>query len=293
MPTSQYFSNYNNKAEQRLFEDLIVESIKIMGFDSYYLPNNNDQARDLLYGEDPLKRFETAYPLELYLSSALEYTGEREFFSKFGLEIRNNVSVILSKRTFLQRLPQDILSRPREGDLIYVPFLYGTGELYEIKFVDATKDFFTLGRQIPYFYEMQLEKFKYSNEVIGTGVSDIDEVVAQSAYTLNLHLSDHHSDFFLKEIVYQSLDGTYDNAYALGVVSFWDASANTVYVTNIAGEFQASANIIGQTSNTSIRLDSFDYLDVTLTHESYDNKVIRTEADQIINFSEQNPFGEI
>jgi hypothetical protein len=131
-----------------------------MGFDSYYLPNDNDVSRDLLYGEDPLKRFTSAFPLELYLSSAMEYTGEKEFFSKFGLEIKNNVSVILSKRTFSQRVPQYAFDRPREGDLIYVPVLNGTGELFEIKFVDHTKDFFTLGRKIPYFYEMQLEKFK-------------------------------------------------------------------------------------------------------------------------------------
>ena len=65
MPTNVYFNNYNSNAEQRLFEDLIVESIKIMGFDGYYLPNYNDAARDLLYGEDPLKKFDAAFPIEL------------------------------------------------------------------------------------------------------------------------------------------------------------------------------------------------------------------------------------
>ena len=264
-----------------------------MGFDSYYLPNNNDQARDLLYGEDPLKRFETAFPLELFLSSALEYSGEKDFFSKFGLEIRNNVSVILSKRTFSQRVPQDTFQRPREGDLIYVPFLYGTGEIYEIKFVDSTKDFFTLGRQIPYFYEMQLEKFKYSSEVIGTGVADIDIIASQDSFTLNLNLKDHHGDYDVKEIVYQSLDNSYANAYSLGVVSNWDATSNTLHITNIAGDFLANANVIGQSTGTSITLTSFDELDVTLTRENYDNKVIQTEADQITDFSEMNPFGEI
>lgn len=293
MPTSVYFNSYNAKNEQRLFEDLIVESIKIMGFDSYYLPNNNDAARDLLYGEDPLKRFETAFPIELYLSSALEYSGEKEFFSKFGLEIRNNVSVVLSKRTFSQRVPQNTFTRPREGDLIYVPITYGTGELYEIKFVDSTKDFFTLGRKVPYFYEMQLEKFKYSNEVIGTGVSDIDIVSSQDSYTINLEMKDHHANYLAKEIVFQSPDATYDNATTVAVVSNWDASSNTLYVTNIAGDFVLNANVIGQTSQSSITLKAYDPLDVTLTREVYDNKVIQTEADQIIDFSEANPFGEI
>ena len=264
-----------------------------MGFDGYYLPNDNDTARDLLYGEDPLKKFTSAFPLELYLSSALEYTGEKEFFSKFGLEIKNNVSVILSKRTFSQRVPQYAFDRPREGDLIYVPVLNGTGELFEIKFVDHTKDFFTLGRKIPYFYEMQLEKFKFSNEVIGTGISDIDIISVQDSYTINLDMQRSDASYLEKEIVFQSDDGTYANANTVAVVSSWDKNTKTLYVTNIAGEFKLNANVIGQTSNSSIRLLAYDPLDVTLTREVYDNKVIQTEADQIIDFSETNPFGEI
>jgi hypothetical protein len=290
--TSVYFNNYNSQAEQRLFEDLIVESIRIMGFDAYYLPNNNDAARDLLYGEDPLKRFDSAFPLEMYLSSALEYTGDKEFFSKFGLEIRNNVSVVLSKRAFSQRVPQNTFTRPREGDLIWIPFLYGTGELYEIKFTDATKDFFTLGRKVPYFYELQLEKFKYSNELIDTGVDAIDAVSVEDAYTINLLMQNNSSNNYLpKEIVYQG--SNYANANVIATVSSWNANTNILYVTNIAGEFVANANVIGLSSNTNIRLVSYDPLDVTLAREVYDNKLIKTEAEQIIDFSEQNPFGSI
>jgi hypothetical protein len=293
MATSVYFNNYNAHNEQRLFEDLIVESIKIMGFDGYYLPNDNDQARDLLYGEDPLKKFTSAFPLELFLSSALEYTGEREFFSKFGLEIKNNVSVVLSKRTFIQRVPQNKFDRPREGDLIYVPVTNQTGELFEIKFVDATKDFFTLGRKIPYFYEMQLEKFKYSNEVIGTGIPDIDIVNSQDSYTINMLMANGNANYLEKEIVFQSPNGDYAQATAQGVVASWDAPNRILHITNIAGNFVAGHSIKGNTSGTNIALTSYDPLDVTLAREVYDNKVIQTEADQIIDFSEQNPFGEI
>jgi len=188
MATSQYFNNYGAHSEQRLIEDIIVESIKIMGFDAYYLPNDNDAARDLLFGEDPIKKFKSAFPLELYLSNSIEYMGEKEFFSKFGLEIRNNVNVILSKRSFSQRVPQNTFTRPREGDLIYIPFLNGTGELYEIKFTNQTKDFFMLGRKVPYFYELELEKFKYSQELIETGVDIIDQVSTESMYNLTMRV---------------------------------------------------------------------------------------------------------
>jgi hypothetical protein len=289
--TSVYFNNYNSQAEQRLFEDLIVESIKIMGFDAYYLPNDNDEARDLLFGEDPTKKFQSAFPLEMYLSSALEYTGDKEFFSKFGLEIRNNVSVVLSKRTFSQRVPQNSFTRPREGDLIWIPFLYGTGELYEIKFTDATKDFFTLGRKNPYFYELQLEKFKFSNEVIDTGVDAIDAVSVEDSYTIDLVMKANTSNYEAHELVYQGVNAASANASA--TVSSWDASNKILHVTNIYGTFLANVNVIGATSGAVIELKEYDPLDVTLSREVYDNKEIQTEADQIIDFSEQNPFGTL
>ena len=291
MPTSVYFNNYNATNEQRLVEDLIVESIKIMGFDAYYLPNDNDEARDLLFGEDPLKKFTTAFPVEMYLSSALEYTGDKEFFSKFGLEIRNNVSVILSKRTFSQRVPQNIFTRPREGDLIYVPFLYGTGELYEIKFVDSTKDFFTLGRKIPYFYEMQLEKFKYSNEVIGTGIPDIDAVSLEDSFQLHLTLDTGSGTYLQKELVYQG--NSYANANVIGVVQNWNANTKILSISNISGNVMVNQAIVGNTSLASYIVDSYDSLDPNLVREVYDNRIIEDEADLIIDFSEQNPFGEI
>jgi hypothetical protein len=227
----------------------------------------------------------------MYLSSALEYTGDKEFFSKFGLEIRNNVSVVLSKRTFSQRVPQNSFTRPREGDLIWIPFLYGTGELYEIKFTDATKDFFTLGRKNPYFYELQLEKFKFSNEVIDTGVDAIDAVSVEDSYTIDLVMKSNTANYEAYEIVYQGTSVATANASA--TVSSWDASNKILHVTNINGTFVANANVIGSVSNTRIQLQEYDPLDVTLRREVYDNKEIQTEANQIIDFSEQNPFGSI
>jgi hypothetical protein len=293
MATSQYFNNYNALSEQRVVEDLIVESIKIMGFDGMYLPNDNDQARDLLYGEDPVRKFQSAFPVEFYLSSSLEYMGEKEFFSKFGLEIKNNVNVILSKRSFSQRVPQNTFTRPREGDLIYVPFLNGTGELFEIKFVNQTKDFFTLGRKVPYFYELEMEKFKYSHEIIDTGVPDIDIVVDNSSYTIDYQMNTGTGSYEYKELVYQAPDNLYANATATGIVSGWDASANTLSLTNIAGEFQNTYPFVGATSNARFTLSSYDPLDVNLVNEKYDNLYIQQQANTIIDFSEINPFGSI
>jgi len=294
MATSHYFSNYSNKGEQRLIEDIIVESIKIMGTDCFYLPNDNGQARDLLYGEDPVRKFESAFPIEIYPSNATEYGGEKEFFSKFGLEIKNQVSVIMSKRAFSERVPQNTYTRPREGDLIYVPFLNGTGELYEIKFTNQTKDFFMLGRQVPYFYELDLEKFRYSQEAIQTGNDDIDSVVTDSAYTINLYMSGTNNiNYTFKEVVFQTPDYTQANATAVALVQTWTPSLGLLTVTNIAGEFNLNQLVIGSSSNAQSTLVSFDPLENPARKEVYDNQYINIQGTDITNTSEINPFGKL
>ena len=295
MATNHYFNNYGAKNEQHLMEDIICESIKIMGTDVHYLPNNNEQARDLLYGEDPLKKFNSAFPVEIYPSNVMDYGGEKEFFSKFGLEIKNKITIILSKRSFAQRTPQNILTRPREGDLVYVPFTNGTGELYEITFVNQNKDFFSLGRKIPYFYEIELEKFKYSQEVIDTGVPDIDEVVTNSAYTIDLSINRNtgHGNYETQEIVFQSRDNTFANASTIATVQNWLPLANTLSVSNISGEFSYSRIIIGHSSNARYSLVTFDPMDVNVKNEPYDNKIIETEGSLYIDNTTSNPFGSL
>lgn len=301
MPTSQYFNNYNSKyTEQRLVEDLIVESIKIMGFDGMYLTNDNDQARDLIYGEDPVKKFTSAFPIEMYLSEALNFTGDKEFFSKFGLEIRNHTKVMVTKRSFEQRVPQNNFRRPREGDLIWIPFLNGTGELYEITFTDQDKDFYMLGRPAPYFYELHLEKFKFSSELLATGVADIDDAATQATYSISLNLGAGTGDYMQGEIVYQSSANTQANATAIAIVQSFTASpntatANTLIVTNIAGEFaeNSAIKIVGATSNAQYVLSSYNPLSDNVEDDSYDNYVIEAAANSIVNFSETNPFGSI
>jgi hypothetical protein len=295
MATNHYFSNYNAKyTDQRIVEDLIVETIKIMGFDAFYLPNDNDTARDLLYGEDPVKKFNTAFPLEMYLSNTMDYLGEKEFFSKFGLEIKNNVNVIVSKRSFTERVPQNLFSRPREGDLIYVPFLNGTGELFEIKFTNQNKDMAMLGRQVPFFYELELEKFRYSQEIISTGVPDIDIIVTDSAYTISFNVAGGNAiDYAPNELVYQSPDATFANATTIATSQTWNKVTNELTVTNIAGEFVDGNIIYGATSLAAWTLSSYDPLNVMLNNETYDNQYINQQANNISDITETNPFGSI
>ena len=293
MAISHYFGNYNNVGEQRIIEDLICESIKIMGFDAFYLPNDNDAARDLLYGEDPVKMFNSAFPVEMYLSNVSDYGGEKDFFSKFGLEIKNTVSVILSKRAFSQRVPQNTFTRPREGDLVYIPVTNGVGELFEIKFTNQNKDFSMLGRKVPYFYELEMEKFKYSQEIISTGMPDIDSIVTDSAYTIHLNTGTGTGAYNIQEIVFQSPDSTIVNATSYGTVQSWTPSSHILSVTNIFGEFIDGNAIIGSSSNAQYLLTTFDPLHSPAVKENYDNQFINVSASNILNTSEINSFGSL
>jgi len=269
--------------------------MKIMGFDAFYCPNDNDLARDLLYGEDPVKKFKSAFPLEMYLSSdPLDYQGQQEFFSKFGLEIKDVVKVMVSRRSFSQRVPQNTFNRPREGDLVYVPFLNGTGELYEITFTEQSKDMHMLGRKQPYFYELRLEKFKYSQEIIDTGIEDIDHVVNDSAYMIKLNTTGGNgANYTIHEICYQAADSTQANATAVAVVQTWGRANNELMVSNIAGEFINGQVIIGASSNARYALANYDSLLDNSFNETYSNKLLQTEGNSIIDFSEENPFGTI
>ncbi len=288
MATNLYFNNYNSSPEQRLVEDLMIETIKINGVDCYYIPNVNESARDLIYGEDPLKKFTAAYPLELYITNVDGYEGEREFFSKFGLEIRNNMSVIVSKRSFARWVPQDRYIRPREGDLIYIPFLAQTGELYEIKYVNFSEAFYVLGNRYPYFYKLELEKFKYSQETIDTGIPSVDETVFQDAYNVTLMVTANtaSNNFTLGEVVTANTSGV------SGVVTHWDRPTGTLKVTDLLGTFANNQLLTGNTSNARfVVANAVNPLTDPQEREMYDNLSIQTEADDVVDLSESNPFG--
>ena len=201
----------------------------------------------------------------------------------------------MSRRSFAQRVPQNTFQRPREGDLVYIPFLNGTGELYEITFADQDKEFHTLGRTVPYFYELRLEKFKYSNEIISTGVAPIDDTVTFSSYTLSLTMgaAANTNNYNIKELVYQAPDNTHANATATAMVQSWLPLANTLTISNIAGEFVDGHLIVGASSNARHMLVSFNPLKDSTRNETYDNLYIENQANNITDFSEVNPFGKI
>jgi hypothetical protein len=184
------------------------------------------------------------------------------------------------------------LARPREGDLIYVPFLNGAGELYEVTFADQDKDFHTLGRKVPYFYELHLEKFKFSNEVLDTGVEDIDVITSEDGYQIKFIVGAGTGVYQAGDVVFQSAN-TYANAICYATVQTWQPRSNTLIVSNINGEFTTNTNIKAVSSNGVYNLVSYNPYEDNQRDDSYDNYIIQQSANSIIDFSETNPFGSI
>jgi len=175
-------SFYFNKAavsEQRLLEDLTIESIKINGIDTYYLPRtlfNKDQ----IFKEDVLSIFKRGYFVEMYPKNVQGFAGEKDILTKFGVEIREQITFVMAKRRYEDEIGvnEDRVNRPLEGDLIYLPINDG---LYEIKFVDHDLPFYQLSNR--YVYELKCEKFEYSSERLDTGIQQIDSI--EDRFTLD------------------------------------------------------------------------------------------------------------
>jgi hypothetical protein len=293
MAVNHYFNNFPGVVtpEQLLVEDLIIESIKQYGVDCYYVPRKSLSQEDLIYGEDPVKTYDAAYSLEMYIQSVTGFEGPGEFFSKFGLEIRDSLRVVVARRTYEKYVPKAVYSRPREGDLVYIPAL---ANMYEIKYVEEERNFYTLGRRPPlfYYYELSMELYKFSNERFNTGVEEIDDVGRDYSYTQNMAMTAGGTGAYKQgEIVYQG--STLATATSRAIVKDWFPSNNTLQLINIKGTFLSASTIKGSESNAQFTLTTFDRQNFdAVSDELTNNLEIQNDADGIIDFSESNPFGE-
>ena len=286
MPTSVYFNNQNATREQYLIEDLIIESIRNHGIDIYYLPRESRSSIDELYGDDPVKAFTKAYPLDMYLETFNDFEGNQEFFSKFGLEIQKSARVAVARRTFEQYVPLFLRNTPKEGDLIWMPVQQ---KLFEIKRVEEEKNFFQAGKLAPYMYGLSIETFKYNGEYFETGIQEIDDIQDVTSFAVEYTLTAGGIGSYIdKERVYQGT--SLANSTASGYVADWDLPSRVLKLRNIKGEFAANANIVGSSSNAVWSLASSNTQEDA--NDAFDDNVrIETESDSIIDWSETNPFG--
>ena len=203
------FFQQGTTAEQNLVQSLINEQLKIYGVEVYYIPrifiNTDSIIREVIQSE-----FTNAYPLEAYIENFEGFQGSGDLMSKFGVRVTDELNLIISQEryeTYIKPILEggvssdsggslmpnaidtpavdyELVSRPKEGDLIWFPL---SDTIFEVKYVEHEKPFYQL-KKIN-VYELRCEIFEYDNEVIDTGILDIDDNVADDGYILTMNLA--------------------------------------------------------------------------------------------------------
>jgi len=297
MATNTFF-NHNNprNADAGIYEDLLIEAIQIHGVDVYYLPRNIVEL-DKILNEPILSKFDEAYKIEVYPSD-LEAFGGQDLLSKFGLQIKDEFTVVLAKRRFAQAIVPNLTkaqTRPYEGDLIFVPF---ANKLFEIRFVEDEKPFFQLNN-LP-VWQLQCELFTYEGQSIDTDIAAIDDI--ESAHSAreqaivniisgtfkkgeNVTLITPSAAIITAEFVRKDVAGS-NTIISLVDITF---PAGTVLPlvagTTISGDKSgAEALIVAQ-----VNLEN----EIPIEDDFADNSEFEANADDLFDISEDNPFGAL
>ena len=253
MPTNVYFST-GTTSEQKLYEDLIIEQLKIYGQDVYYLPRKIAN-KDTIFGEDPASSFDDSYIIEMYVDNTDGYMGEQEIIKKFGLELRDDIKFTVSKLRWETLISNNsdlqTTLRPNEGDLVYFPT---TKAFFEIQFVEHEQPFYQQSA-LP-VYKLSCTKWEYSSERVDTGIATIDSVEdSLSTDTMNFQFTLENE---VGSVVLES---------SIGAIDYIINEDFTMATQSTGDQGQIFETAAG--TNTS------------------------STADDILDFSERNPFGEV
>ncbi|AOO17084.1 neck protein [Cyanophage S-RIM12_RW_22_0110] len=366
--TSSCRLNLNGSSQEQMFMgNLIIESIELYGQDIYYLPRTYVN-RDTIFQEVESSNFTQALAIRAYVNNVEGWEGQGELLSKFGVRIEDKTTFIFSRSKFTEKVDDNAVlnveGRPNEGDLIWFPT---TKHLFEIKFVEAERPFYQLGKG--YVWECQCELFEYSDEQLDTGVAAIDAIETAFANSIKLVMDAGGSgDFTVGEEIVGDLylatataaitgdavssftitDGGEHYKTALpptvtitggggsgatgtavvsstGIVSSitvssggtgytsapsviidyspkdsraevksWNSGTRELQVINRTGTFNTSETVKGLTSGALWSPESYNTLNNTNTADSIDqNYSFETADDDILDFTEGNPFGSI
>lgn len=170
------------QTEQGLLQDLVNEQLRMYGVEVHYLPREYITTKTII--EEVIQSsFNDAYPIEAYVDNFEGYNDNTTLLSKFGIQSTQEITLIISKERYENYITplisgktnRKITTRPKEGDLIYFPL---GDRLFEIKFVEHEKPFYQLQKN--YVYELRCELFRYEDEIIDTGIAEIDDTLVGS-----------------------------------------------------------------------------------------------------------------
>lgn len=285
MATNVFF-NHAVPQEQNLYEDLVVESLRMYGHDVLYLPRTIIQ-EDSILNEDISSRFAQAYTIEMYLENVEGTADAGDLMSKFGVYVQEEATFIASARSWERFISSDsnlVTSlRPNEGDLIYFPM---SGALFEINYVQDDNPFYQLGKL--FVFKMRCTLFEYSGEDMDTG-TDADLVELQQGYTETYQLSGTNGSFEYGENI---LLNTNVVAECVGYVYNSGTTLYDIVLRAVTSTLSVGDTLTGETSGAtgtiSVASDKLDIDDGVSQ-----NKDFETNGSNYLDFSETNPFGEV
>ena len=179
-----------SQSEQRLVQSLINEQLKIYGVEVTYIPRKFVKKQTIIK-EVQSSAFDDNFLLEAYLNTYEGYGGQGDIMTKFGVSLRDEVTLTISRERFEDFISPflesdedyELSSRPREGDIIFFPL---GARLFEVKFVEHEEPFYQLGKN--YVYQLKCELFEYEDEILDTGIDVVDSQLEDIGYITKLQL---------------------------------------------------------------------------------------------------------
>jgi len=325
-------SNLTSIASERtLYQNLIKEAIQIHGHDVFYM-DRQSVAEDSLFGEDTTNQFNTQHPIEMYIEDGEGYAGDKEIMTQFGLENRNEITFVVSKERFqdLDRQVQiesgtdttggsilletatidqvgdsSILTtvsgdgsfyiiqdtaatdadRPQEGDLVYHPVVE---KVFQINFVDHDEPFHQLDNNP--VYKLKCSQYEYSSEVLDTGITDVDAIEdALSTDTLSHQFTLEQTSAVNENVRLESFTIHEDG------VLLEETDGDNITFENDSSS--VGENIILETladsGDPSYLLQETYIVGDSITDKTAQNELFETLDDNILDFTEKNPFGDV
>lgn len=293
MPTNPFLSQKGYRPEQNLHDQLWREAIRFGGHDFFYIPRDI-VSEDMIYGEDVASRFAEAYPIPMMIETVNQYEGQ-ELFQKFGVEVRDEATLVVSKGEFenaIRATPHSTILRPREGDLIFAPI---SNSIFEIMFVEHEQPFYQLFN-IP-VYKLRIQLFEFANENFEINIEGLD--IPSEKQQMSLEATGNVQKltlnaigaFILGENVTQST-----SLYSVtGEIVKVEQNGLVIHVSNISTDETADNYTIFVDSDTIVS----DVTSLTRTvvsvewvHEEFGSNVdVDTAATDILDTSESNYFG--
>lgn len=289
--TTNYYFNQHVRSDQILYEDIIIESIKMYGQDVYYLPRDLVE-EDEVWRHDAGSKFNSSYRVEMYVENVEGFDGEGDLFTKFGVEIRDQATFVVARRRWTQTVKNydnEISGeRPREGDLIYIPF---SGKLFEIMHVEHEQPFYQL-MNLP-TYKLRCELFEFSNEIFETENEEVDNVAREIAYRVKMQISGAEGAQFEKGEQFK-LTLAADNDI-VGTLADWNSTDLIIELINVystkAGyhTFQVGREIEYLPTGNTYTIQSYE--DDLKQQPTAQNDYFQSLTN-FLDFTESNPFGD-